>query len=306
MNLRSQFLQLIETAGQIVLDKKESLQLATACLLARGHILIEDVPGVGKTTLVQTLGALLGLETHRIQFTVDLLPSDLIGVEIFNSQKNSFEFKAGPLFASLIMADELNRASPRTQSALLQAMEESSVTVDGKTIGLPDPFLVIATQNPHQQSSTFPLPESQLDRFLMSLELQYASPEIEKKLILNEDPRQKILSLKSLFKDDEIRQAQHEAQKIQIPEVVADYITALLAQSRHGQKDIQPLSTRAGLALARAARAWAYLEGRQHVEPSDVQRISVSVMAHRLGGRLGVNQGKLWAQEIVQKTPVPL
>lgn len=306
MNLRQSFLQLIEIAGQVVLDKKDSLQLASACLLARGHILIEDVPGVGKTTLVQTLGALLGLQTHRIQFTVDMLPSDLIGVEIFNAQKNEFEFKEGPLFASLIMADELNRASPRTQSALLQAMEESSVTVDGKTVALPEPFLVIATQNPHQQSSTFPLPESQLDRFLMSLELQYASREIEKNLILGDDPRNKILSLKPIFSGDQLKNAQKEVQKVQMPEVVADYITSLLAQSRQGQKDVQPLSTRAGLALAKAARAWAYLEGRQHVEPADVQKISVAVMAHRLGGRFGVSQGKLWAQELIQKTPVPI
>jgi MoxR-like ATPase len=306
MSLHPRFLNLIESAGQIVLDKKESVQLATACLLAKGHILIEDVPGVGKTTLVQTLGALLGLETHRIQFTVDLLPSDLIGVEIFNSQKNTFEFKEGPLFASLIMADELNRASPRTQSALLQAMEEASITVDGRTRALPDPFLVIATQNPHQQSSTFPLPESQLDRFLMSLELQYASRDIEKNLILSEDPRQKILSLKPLFKPEDIRQAQKEALATQMPEVVADYITSILALSRQGQKDLQPLSTRAGLALARAARAWAYLEGRQHVEPGDVQKIAVAVIAHRLGGRFGVNQGKLWAQELIKKTPVPV
>ncbi|MFN9067299.1 MAG: AAA family ATPase [Bdellovibrionales bacterium] len=306
MSLHPRFLSLIESAGQIVLDKKEAVQLATACLLAKGHILIEDVPGVGKTTLVQTLGALLGLETHRIQFTVDLLPSDLIGVEIFNSQKNTFDFKEGPLFASLIMADELNRASPRTQSALLQAMEESSITVDGQTRALPDPFLVIATQNPHQQSSTFPLPESQLDRFLMSLELQYASRDIEKNLILSEDPRQKILSLKPLFKPEEIRQAQKEVLAIKMPEVVADYITTLLAQSRQGQKDLQPLSTRSGLSLARASKAWAYLEGRQHVEPGDVQRIAVSVIAHRLGGRFGVNQGKLWAQELIKKTPVPV
>jgi MoxR-like ATPase len=306
MSLHPRFLNLIESAGQIVLDKKESVQLATACLLAKGHILIEDVPGVGKTTLVQTLGALLGLETHRIQFTVDLLPSDLIGVEIFNSQKNTFDFKEGPLFASLIMADELNRASPRTQSALLQAMEESSITVDGQTRALPDPFLVIATQNPHQQSSTFPLPESQLDRFLMSLELQYASREIEKNLILSEDPRQKILSLKPLFKPEDIRQAQKEVLAIKMPEVVADYITTLLAHSRQGQKDLQPLSTRSGLALARASKAWAYLEGRQHVEPGDVQKIAVAVIAHRLGGRFGVNQGKLWAQELIKKTPVPV
>lgn len=197
--MREKFLQLIESASSIVLDKQDAIKMAAACLLAKGHILIEDVPGVGKTTLVQTFGTLLGIDTHRIQFTVDLLPSDLIGVEIFNSQTNTFEFKAGPLFAPLIMADELNRASPRTQSALLQAMEESAVTVEGKAVPLPQPFLVIATQNPHQQSSTFPLPESQLDRFLMSLELNYASRATERQLIQGEDPREKINSLKPIF-----------------------------------------------------------------------------------------------------------
>lgn len=304
--MREQFLQLIETASSIVLDKHEAIKMATACLLAKGHILIEDVPGVGKTTLVQTLGSLLGLETHRVQFTVDLLPSDLIGVEIYNAQKNAFDFKAGPLFAPLIMADELNRASPRTQSALLQAMEESAVTIEGKAVPLPEPFLVIATQNPHQQSSTFPLPESQLDRFLMSLELHYASRATEKQLIQGEDPREKIQSLKPLFKTQDLISAQKHVQKIHISAAVADYITALLEKSRTEMPEALPLSTRAGLALARASRAWAFLEGRTHVEPSDVQKIAVPVMAHRLGGKLGVSQGTQWAGHLVQKTPVPV
>jgi len=304
--MREKFLTLIESAAGIVLDKQEPIKMATACLLAKGHILIEDVPGVGKTTLVQTLGSLLGLETHRIQFTVDLLPSDLIGVEIYNSKTNSFDFKEGPLFASLIMADELNRASPRTQSALLQAMEESAVTVEGKAVPLPEPFLVIATQNPHQQSSTFPLPESQLDRFLMSLELHYASKVTEKQLIQGADPREKILLLKPVFSREELIEAQKSVQKIHISAIVADYITSLLEKSRTEMAEALPLSTRAGLALARASRAWAFLEGRSHVEPSDVQHIAVPVMAHRLGGKLGVSQGTQWARHLVEKTPVPV
>jgi MoxR-like ATPase len=304
--MKEKFLNLVEAANGVVLDKKEAIKMAAACLLAKGHILIEDVPGVGKTTLVQTLGALLGLETNRIQFTVDMLPADLIGVEIYNSQKSTFEFKKGPLFAPLIMADELNRASPRTQSALLQAMEESAVTVEGKAISLPQPFLVIATQNPHQQSSTFPLPESQLDRFLMSIELHYASRATEKELIQGSDPREKIKSLKPLFTSEELLQAQQEASQVLISAVVADYITNLLEKSRQEMKEAIPLSTRAGLAMAKAARAWAYIEGRTHVEPQDVQKIAIPVMAHRLGGRLGVHQGTQWAQQLVQKTPVPL
>ena len=304
--MREKFLQLIESASSIVLDKQDAIKMAAACLLAKGHILIEDVPGVGKTTLVQTFGTLLGIDTHRIQFTVDLLPSDLIGVEIFNSQTNTFEFKAGPLFAPLIMADELNRASPRTQSALLQAMEESAVTVEGKAVPLPQPFLVIATQNPHQQSSTFPLPESQLDRFLMSLELNYASRATERQLIQGEDPREKINSLKPIFTQGQLLEAQKQVLQVHISAVVADYITALLEKSRTEMPDATPLSTRAGLALARASRAWAYLEGRSHVEPGDVQSIAVSVMAHRLGGKLGVHQGTQWARQLVQKTEVPV
>ena len=304
--MRDKFLALIEAANSIVLDKEEAIRMAAACLLAKGHILIEDVPGVGKTTLVQTLGALLGLETHRIQFTVDMLPADLIGVEIYNSQKSTFDFKKGPLFASLIMADELNRASPRTQSALLQAMEESAVTVEGKEIALPEPFLVIATQNPHQQSSTFPLPESQLDRFMMSLELHYASKSTEKLLIKGSDPRDKIENLKPIFSASEIIDAQKRASQVMISDIVADYITSLLEKSRQEMKEAIPLSTRAGLSLAKAARAWAYLEGRNHVEPQDVQKIAIPVMAHRLGGRLGVHQGTQWAQQLVQKTPVPV
>lgn len=304
--MRNQFLELIEAAKSVVLDKEDTIRMAATCLLAKGHILIEDVPGVGKTTLVQTLGVLLGLETHRIQFTVDMLPSDLIGVEIFNSQKSSFEFKKGPLFASVIMADELNRASPRTQSALLQAMEEAAITVEGKELALPQPFLVIATQNPHQQSSTFPLPESQLDRFMMSLELHYASKSTEKKIIQGSDPREKIQKLKPVFQLDEILEAQKKASQIMISEVVADYITSLLEKSRQDTKEGLPLSTRAGLALAKASRAWAFLEGRNHVEPQDVQKVAIPVMAHRLGGRLGVHQGTKWAQRLVQETPVPI
>jgi MoxR-like ATPase len=304
--MRDKFLSLVEAANHIVLDKEDAIKMAATCLLAKGHILIEDVPGVGKTTLVQTLGALLGLETNRIQFTVDMLPADLIGVEIYNSQKNTFDFKKGPIFAPLIMADELNRASPRTQSALLQAMEESAVTVEGKALDLPQPFLVIATQNPHQQSSTFPLPESQLDRFLMSLELHYASKQTERELIQGGDPREKVKNLKPLFTKEELIEAQKKASQVMISSVVADYITTLLDKSRHEMKEALPLSTRAGLALAKAARAWAYLEGRQHVEPQDVQKIAVPVMAHRMGGRLGVHQGTQWAQQLVQKTPVPV
>ncbi|NCN42214.1 AAA domain-containing protein, partial [bacterium] len=210
------FDQVVQSASEVVLDKGPELKSALTCILAGGHLLIEDVPGVGKTTLVQTLGKLLGLETRRIQFTVDLLPADILGSQIFHPEQRSFEFHKGPIFSELVMTDELNRASPRTQSALLQAMEEGQVSIDGQTWTLPEPFHVIATQNPHQQMGTFPLPESQLDRFLMSLELSYASTSTEIHLFQNLDPRTKMKELKPLLSAEEILKVQGEVMKCRV------------------------------------------------------------------------------------------
>lgn len=298
--------QIVSKASEIVLDKEQELKLAITCILAGGHLLIEDVPGVGKTTLVQTLGKLTGLDTRRIQFTIDLLPADIIGTQVFNPQNQKFEFHQGPLFAQLVMTDELNRASPRTQSALLQAMEEGQVSVDGVTHTLPHPFFVIATQNPHQQLGTFALPESQLDRFLMSLELDYASRKTEIDLFQKKDPRQKMEELTALTTADEILKAQALISDITVSPKVAEYVGNLLEESRKPQFDGLPLSTRAGLSLVRASKAWAFGEGRNFVRPEDVQSVMVAVLGHRLGGSHGLRKGREWAVSLKNQTPVPL
>lgn len=304
--MNQKFHELISEASKVVLDKKIEIRLAMTCLLAGGHLLIEDLPGVGKTTLVQVLGKLTGLKTRRIQFTIDLLPADVIGGQIFHPQEHKFVFHPGPLFSQMVMADELNRASPRTQSALLQAMEEGEVSVDGTTWPLPRPFYVIATQNPHQQTGTFPLPESQLDRFLMSLELHHASKETEVQLLQGEDPRQRLQKIESLFTENEILETLAVVEKVQVSAAVANYIGDLLERSRRPGFEGTPLSTRAGMALARAAKAWAFLEGRNYVRPEDVQQILISVLGHRLGGNHGIKRGREWAGALQKSTPVPV
>lgn len=303
--MTQKFHSLITEASKIVLDKEPEIRLAVTCLLAGGHLLIEDLPGVGKTTLVQVLGKLTGLRTRRIQFTIDLLPADVIGGQIFHPQEHKFHFHPGPLFSQLVMADELNRASPRTQSALLQAMEEGEVTVDGTTHILPKPFYVIATQNPHQQTGTFPLPESQLDRFLMSLELHHAQKETEVRLFQSEDPRKQIAQLQSLFEEFELIRLISEIDKVRVSPVVAQYIGDLLERTRKPGYEAQPLSTRAGLALSKAAKASAFLDNRNYVRPEDVQTVLISVLGHRLGGNHGIKRGREWAQQLQKSTPVP-
>lgn len=297
--------QVILETSKIVLDKDKEIKLAMACLLAGGHLLIEDVPGVGKTTLVQTLGKLSGLNTHRIQFTIDLLPADILGGQIYNPKTSEFSFHQGPLFAQLILADELNRASPRTQGALLQAMEENQVSIDGVNHSLPEPFFVIATQNPHQQLGTFPLPESQLDRFLMSLELNYASNETEIKIFQNSDARTKINELSAILNGPELLAIQKTVQQVAVSEIVAQYVSQILQNSRQHKKESLPLSTRAGLGLVKAAKAWAYLDQRQFLRPDDIQQILIPVLAHRLGGNHGCHKGREWATELLETTPVP-
>lgn len=298
------FHNLITEASKIVLDKEPEVRLAVICLLAGGHLLIEDLPGVGKTTLVQVLGKLTGLRTRRIQFTIDLLPADVIGGQIFHPQENKFHFHPGPLFAQLVMADELNRASPRTQSALLQAMEEGEVTVDGTTYSLPKPFYVIATQNPHQQTGTFPLPESQLDRFLMSLELSHARKETEIRLFQGEDPRKRVSDLQSLFEEHELEKIILEVDKVKMAPAVSHYIADLLEFTRQPGYEAQSLSTRCGLALSKAAKACAFLDSRNHVRPEDVQAVLTAVLGHRLGGNHGIKRGREWAQQLQKSVPI--
>ncbi len=297
--------QLIQKTATIFLDKDEAIKLSIVSLLAGGHLLIEDVPGVGKTTLVQTLGQLLGLKTNRIQFTIDLLPGDILGGHLFSPKDQEFHFHPGPLFAELILADELNRASPRTQSALLQAMEEGQISLDGKTWNLPQPFYVIATQNPHQNLGTFSLPESQLDRFMISLELNFASKQTEIQIFQNQNPRKKIQLLQSLLNAQELIEIQNQVQKIHVSATVAEYVGSLLENSRKTDFAGEALSTRAGLSLVAAGKAWAFLEKRDFIRVDDVQSVLQPVLGHRLGGTHGLRQGREWARLLEKQTAVP-
>ena len=274
--------RLLETAGHIILGKERELRLALACLIARGHLLIEDVPGVGKTTLAHVLARLMGLQFQRIQFTSDLLPADILGVSVFDRGTSAFRFHPGPVFAQLILADEINRATPKTQSALLEAMEERQVTADGETFALPEPFFVIATQNPAHQIGTFPLPESQLDRFLLRIRLGYPDRAAERALLMGEDRRELLERQPAVASPAALVELQHAAQRVHVSEPLVDYVQALLGTTRNSPELVSGLSPRAGLGLIAAARAWALLDGRDHVLPDDVQSLFPHVAAHRL------------------------
>jgi MoxR-like ATPase len=274
--------RLVATASEIILGKEHEWRLALSCLLARGHLLIEDVPGTGKTTLAHTLASLLGLQFQRIQFTSDLLPADILGVSVFERESATFRFRPGPVFTQLILADEINRATPKTQSALLEAMEERQVTSDGQTLQLPEPFFVIATQNPSHQIGTFPLPESQLDRFLLRIRLGYPDRAAERTLLQGQDRRTLLESVKPVMSPSDLLELQNAARKVIVSERLVDYAQALLAATRQSTEFTIGLSPRAGLGLIAAARAWALIEGRDHVLPEDVQRIFPHLAGHRL------------------------
>lgn len=303
--LRSQATSLLDHASTILLGKRHQLQFAVCCLLARGHLLIEDVPGVGKTTLAHLLARLPGLAFQRIQFTSDLLPADILGVSIFDRQSNGFHFHRGPIFAQLILADEINRATPKTQSALLEAMEEGQITADGQTHRLPTPFFVIATQNPSTQIGTFALPESQLDRFLMRIELGYPDAAAERDLLIGRPRRDLLEQMEPLISDEDLLAMQAACAAAHVAEPIIDYVQALLAFTRHSPAIPLGLSPRAGLALIAAARAWAWLAGRDHVEPEDVQRVFPAVAGHRLGFGRDVPQDAAAAQDILNSVAVP-
>ncbi|MET3132183.1 MoxR-like ATPase [Oxalobacteraceae bacterium GrIS 1.11] len=268
--------------GQIIVGKDVQIRQALTCLLAGGHLLIEDVPGVGKTTLAHALAISLGLQFNRIQFTSDLLPADVAGISIYEREKNGFVFHPGPIFTQVLLADEINRATPKTQSGLLEAMEERQVSADGVTRALPQPFFVIATQNPTHQVGTFPLPESQLDRFLMCLSLGYPDAAAERALLLGEDRRSMLKSLPAAMTAAELAAAQYALRAIHTSGALVDYVQALAQASRQNGFFAEGLSPRAAIALLQAARAWAALEGRDHVIPEDVQAVLVPVCAHRL------------------------
>lgn len=281
---RKQILEVIDILSSRYLQGKvRAIRLAMTSLLSGGHLLLEDIPGLGKTSLALALSGILDLDFGRIQCTSDLLPSDITGLSIFDREKNEFRFVKGPIFNNLVLVDEVNRAMPKTQSAMLEAMEERRVTIEGVTYRLPDPFLVIATQNPAEQVGTFPLPESQLDRFLVTTGIGYPPPELEKQIIRQGSVREELETITPLLKPDTITEAaRFIREKISLGERVADYIHTLIEASRSHPKVLSGVSTRGGLNLAAAARVEAYLEGRDYVVPEDVQRVAVPVAAHRL------------------------
>jgi len=268
--------------NKILLGKDNQIRLALCGLLARGHLLIEDIPGMGKTTLSHALAKIMGLSYQRIQFTNDLLPADVLGYSMYDREAGSLVFHPGPIFAQVVLADEINRASPRTQSALLEAMEERQVSIEGETRPLPSPFFVIATQNPIEQGGTFPLPESQLDRFLMRLQLGYPDPKAERELLEGEDRRAITGRLQAILPQPELEAAQAAVEKVSASPALLDYLQRLLEQSRRMPGLVYGLSPRAGLGLLRAAKAWALMAGRDHVLPDDVQAVFPSVAEHRL------------------------
>jgi MoxR-like ATPase len=295
--------------GTVIVGKTLQIRQSLTCLLAGGHLLIEDAPGVGKTTLAHAIAVSMGLPFRRIQFTSDLLPSDVIGVSVYDRTTGQFVFHPGPIFTEVLLADEINRASPKTQSALLEAMEESQVSVDGLSRPLPQPFFVIATQNPLHQVGTFPLPESQLDRFLMCISLGYPDRAAERSLLAGEARRDMLKSLQPVARPADLLAAQAEVRKVYVSGALLDYVQALIAHTRASGKYAEGLSPRGGLALLAAARAWAWLDGREHVIPEDVQNIMPSVAGHRLhatsreSGR--ALHGKELVTQLITAVPVP-
>jgi len=274
--------QALTQLQDVILGKERQLRLAVACLLARGHLLIEDLPGVGKTTLAHALAATLGLDFQRVQFTSDLLPADLTGVSVYDRDTGQFRFHPGPVFTQLLLADEINRATPKTQSALLEAMEEHQVTVDGETRALPAPFFVIATQNPAFQIGTFPLPESQLDRFLLTVTLGYPDAKAERELLQGRDRRELARHLSPVLPAERLAAAQREVSAVHVAPALLDYVQALLRRTRESREFQMGLSPRAALGLVSVARAWAWLAERDAVLPEDVQAVFPSVATHRL------------------------
>jgi MoxR-like ATPase len=286
----------------VILGKDSQIRLCLTCLLARGHLLIEDIPGVGKTILAHALARTLGLSFQRVQFTSDLLPADVLGVSIFDRESGKFRFQRGPIFAQLVLADEINRASPKAQSALLEAMEEHQVTLDGQTMPLPEPFFVIATQNPQDQVGTFPLPESQLDRFLMRVHLGYPAAAAERELLLGVDRRELVNSIAPVIDGDRLRLLQRGVLDVHAAAALLDYVQALVAHTRNQLELRHGLSPRAAIGLLRAARAWAFIDGRSEVIPEHVQAVLAAVVLHRVRQRDG---SPTVVTRLLEAVPIP-
>jgi len=291
-------------ANRIIIGKSQATRLALCCLLARGHLLIEDQPGVGKTTLAHTLAQVLGLEYQRIQFTSDLLPADILGVSIYDRADGSFHFHQGPVFTQLLLADEINRATPKAQSALLEAMEEQQITADGQTYDLPRPFFVVATQNPATQIGTYPLPESQLDRFLMRISMGYPDAQAERALLAGEDRRELLQHLIAQLDVSQLMQLQQEVEQVHCAPALLDYVQTLLQFTRESGLWLQGLSPRAGLGLIRAARAWAMVDGRHQVLPEDIQAVIPAVAGHRLNSHDG-QATEQSLQQLIESVSIP-
>ncbi len=283
--------ELVDQISTIIVGKKSQIEDCVVCLLAAGHLLIEDVPGVGKTTLAHALAVSLGLKFSRTQFTADLMPSDLIGVSVYERSRETFVFHPGPVFTQVLLADEINRAGPKTQSALLEAMEEHQVTVEGETRALPRPFFVIATQNPSDQLGTYPLPESQLDRFLMRITLGYPDQASERALLAGHDRREAVAGLGAVMSPDELFEAQQAVRGVHASDALLDYLQALIAETRSGRWFVEGLSPRAGIGVLRAARARALTARRDYVAPDDIQSILPQTVAHRLLPVAGAGRG---------------
>ncbi len=302
---RDQMQRLIDAVGQVVVGKTHAIQLTLTCLVAGGHLLLEDLPGVGKTTLALTLARLLGLSYQRLQCTSDLLPADVIGVSVYDRRDGSFHFHEGPVFTQILLADEINRATPRAQSALLEAMEERQVSVEGRTLVLPAPFFVIATQNPMEQVGTYPLPESQLDRFLMRVSLGYPARAAERELLRGRDRRELLSELTPVFNLESLQQLQASVATVHVSDSWLDYLQNLLARTRELPALTHGLSPRAGLALQSAARAWALLQGRGHVVPEDLKAVLLEVVGHRLQLRNDVGSPASVVATLLREVPVP-
>jgi len=300
--LNTQLHQEIDTSlsqlNKIILGKEQQVQLALTAILANGHLLVEDLPGMGKTTLAHALYKVLGLDYNRVQFTSDLLPSDLIGASVFNAQTSAFSFHPGPIFSSIFLADELNRATPKAQSALLEAMEEGQVSVDGKTYPLPKPFFVIATQNPQSQSGTFPLPESQLDRFMLRISLGYPDPSIERDILTGNSGRAALARVKQILSQQSLLEIQQHVENIKVSDTLLDYVQRLIAQTRQDNLCHLGLSPRGAISLVKSAKSWALIQGRDHVLPEDVQAVFVATVGHRIIGKTET-QGDQLARHIL-------
>lgn len=297
--------QALAALDRIILGKSAQIRLALTCLLARGHLLIEDIPGVGKTTLALALARVLGLRFQRVQFTSDLLPADILGVSVFEQQSGVFRFHPGPIFAQLVLADEVNRASPKTQSALLEAMEERQVTSEGETRPLPEPFFVIATQNPSYQIGTFPLPESQLDRFMMRIALGYPPPDAERSLLGERDRRDLLAEVTPAISPQDLIALQAQVNAVKTTPALLEYVLALVRHTREHGGLRMGLSPRAGLSIRRAAQSWALVDGREGAIPEDVQAVFAAVVNHRLLATGDHEAGAPTAEEILAAVAIP-